>query len=40
MPFTIEPVSPEGTLIGVYLVIASAVHILEGVWAWFLFLHL
>ena len=35
--FIIKAVPPEETLIGVCLVITSAVHALEEVWAWFPF---
>jgi len=39
MPFPIEPVSPKQTLIGVHLVVSSAIRALECVSAWFFFFH-
>jgi len=38
LPFFVEPVSPEGALVGVGLVVPLTVRALESVRAWFAFL--
>jgi len=40
LPFSVESVSPEETLVGVSLVVPLTIRALERVWAWFTFLHL